>query len=101
MNVEVSSIAAIGNPIGAISSGVLMQSPLPELMKAAQLAEQELIAAERQARTDGLALNDTLQELVTLRSSIAARQAREQVDRATRAAQLGNRHQRRAHKHYK
>lgn len=65
------------------------------------LAEQRLLAAEQQARADGLALNDTLQELVTLRSSIAARQAREQVDRATRAAQLGNRHQRRAHKHYK
>lgn len=78
-----------------------MQSPLPELMTVAQLAEQELRDAEQQARADGLALNDTLQELVTLRSSIAARQAREQVDRATRAAQLGNRHQRRAHKHYK
>lgn len=65
------------------------------------LAEQRLLAAEQQARADGLALNDTLQELVTLRSKIAARQAREQVDQATRVAARGNRHQRRAHKHYK
>lgn len=78
-----------------------MNSEFADALRNAQSVEQELRDAEQQARADGLALNDTLQELVTLRSSIAARQAREQVDRATRAAQLGNRHQRRAHKHHR
>lgn len=78
-----------------------MNEEFADALSNAQAVEQELIAAERQARTDGLALNDTLQELVTLRSSIAARQAREQVDQATRVAARGNRHQRRASKHHR
>lgn len=78
-----------------------MNSEFADALRNAQSVEQELLAAEQQTRADGLALNDTLQELVTLRSKIAGVQAVEQVDRATRAVQLGNRHQRRAHKHYK